>query len=128
MYSERMIHMKLTRPDPHKDVIISSTEPGNMVSHPKDPKRKTREPRIFIGPIASANTLLKDAALRDDLRDRFGVKAFEMEAAGVASASWDVGVGYLVVRGICDYCDDNKNDLWQEYAAVVAAAYTRALL
>jgi len=34
----------------------------------------------------------------------------------------------LVVRGICDYCDDNKNDLWQGYAAVVAAAYTRALL
>ena len=33
-----------------------------------------------------------------------------------------------VVRGICDYCDTHKNDIWQEYAAAVAAAYTRGLL
>lgn len=39
-----------------------------------------------------------------------------------------VGVGYLVVRGICDYCDDHKNDRWQVCAAVAAAAYTRTLL
>jgi nucleoside phosphorylase len=128
LISRGMKVLHLTRPTRAMDVLISTTEPGNVVSHPKDPKRKAGEPRIFIGPIASANTLLKDAVLRDDLRDRFGVKAIEMEAAGVATASWDVGVGYLVVRGICDYCDDNKNDLWQEYAAVVAAAYTRALL
>lgn len=37
-------------------------------------------------------------------------------------------VGYLVVRGICDYCDSHKNDDWQQYAAIVAAAYTRALI
>ena len=37
-------------------------------------------------------------------------------------------LGYLVVRGICDYCDSHKNDDWQQYAAVVAAAYTRALI
>ena len=36
--------------------------------------------------------------------------------------------GYLIVRGICDYCDENKNDLWQKYSAVVSAAYVRALL
>ena len=35
---------------------------------------------------------------------------------------------YFIVRGICDDCDKNKNDVWQPYAAVVAAAYTRALL
>ena len=32
------------------------------------------------------------------------------------------------LRGICDYCDANKNDLWQPYAALAAAAYVRALL
>ena len=66
--------------------------------------------------------------LRDELRDRFGVKAIEMEGAGVADASWEPKAGYLVVRGVCDYCDPNKNDLWHPYAAIVAAAYTRALL
>ena len=54
--------------------------------------------------------------------------AIEMEGSGIADATWNDSVGYLVVRGICDYCDSNKNDLWQGYAAVVAATYTRALL
>jgi hypothetical protein len=51
-----------------------------------------------------------------------------MEAAGVADSTWDFGVSYLVIRGICDYCDVNKADTWQEYAAVAAAGYTCALL
>lgn len=51
-----------------------------------------------------------------------------MEASGIADATWESGVGYLVIRGICDYCDAYKNDLWQEYAAMVAACYTRDLI
>jgi nucleoside phosphorylase len=86
------------------------------------------EPRVFLGPIASANTLLKDPARRDSLRDQFGVKAVEMEGAGIADATWTHGIGYLVVRGICDHADANKNDAWQNYSAMAAAAYVRALL
>jgi hypothetical protein len=56
------------------------------------------------------------------------MKAIEMEGSGVADASWEAGCPYLIIRGICDYCDQNKNDEWQNYAAVVAAAYTRTLL
>jgi nucleoside phosphorylase len=57
------------------------------------------------------------------------VKAIEMEGAGVADATWAASLpGYLVVRGICDYCDENKGDAWQPYAAVAAAAVTRAIL
>ncbi|NEP00517.1 MAG: hypothetical protein F6K58_17935 [Symploca sp. SIO2E9] len=62
------------------------------------------------------------------MRNKFGVKAVEMEASGIADASWNLDVGYLAVRGICDYCDSYKNDTWQPYAAAVAAAYTRALI
>ncbi len=52
-----------------------------------------------------------------------------MEGAGIADATWlSDKAGYLVVRGICDYCDSSKGDEWQAYAAAVAAAYTRALL
>jgi len=52
----------------------------------------------------------------------------EMEGSGIADATWNAGQHYLIIRGICDYCDENKNDLWQGYAAVAAAAYTRALI
>lgn len=34
----------------------------------------------------------------------------------------------LVIRGLCDYADASKDKTWQEYASVVAAAYTKELL
>ena len=116
------------RPSIETDILASSTNPEQIVEHPQDPKRKNNEPRVFIAPIASANKLLKNPIKRDQLRDKFGAKAVEMEGSGIADATWSHEVGYLVVRGICDYCDSKKGDNWQAYAAAVAAAYTRALL
>ncbi len=51
-----------------------------------------------------------------------------MEGSGIADASRASEIGYMVIRGICDYADQSKSDTWQQYAAVVASAYTRALL
>ena len=104
-------------------------KPGNhrqQIQHPFDPKRRPGQPRVFFGLIASSNTLLKDAAKRDVLREQYNAKAIEMETAGLADAAWVQEVGYFGVRGICDYCDKNKNDEWQPYAAMAAAAYVRA--
>lgn len=98
-----------------------------LCEHPYDSTR-TKYPKVFMGGIASANTLLKNPNKRDMLKSTYGVLAVEMEASGIADATWDHNVGYLVVRGICDYCDTHKNDLWQEYAALAAAAYTRSLI
>jgi nucleoside phosphorylase len=102
---------------------------GNPIKYMVDSKRRPGLPRVFSGPIASANRLLKNEEFRDELRRRFKTKAVEMEGSGVADAAWwSDRAGYLVVRGICDFCDMRKGDLWQGYAAVAAAAYVRALL
>lgn len=87
-----------------------------------------KRPRILVGPIASSNTVLKSARVRDKLRDVFKVKAIEMEASGIAEATWQAGKGYLVVRGICDFANDDKNKKWQPYAAAAAAAFTLDLI
>lgn len=79
--------------------------------------------KIHYGLIASANTLMQDAELRERLAMEKDVLCFEMEAAGLMNH-----VPCLVVRGICDYCDTHKNVEWQGYAALTAAAYARALL
>lgn len=120
------------RPDASTDLLLG---PGWLnrllrrhVPHPHDPKRVAGEPRVFRGVIGSSNSLLKKASRRDYLRDKFGVRAIEMEGSGVADATWELEVGYLVVRGICDYCDLLKNDRWHEYAAAVSAAYCRAVI
>jgi nucleoside phosphorylase len=85
--------------------------------------RLTTEPMIHYGLVASGNRVVKDATLRDRLSRKYGVLCFEMEAAGVMNR-----VDCLVIRGICDYSDAQKNKVWQNYAAAVAAAYTKLLL
>lgn len=116
------------RPSQETDLLHSSVQPDEIIYHPDDPERRENQPRIFLGAIGSANKLLKNPQKRDLLREQFGVKAIEMEGSGVADATWNHGIGYLVVRSICDYCDEHKSDTWQQYAAITAAAYVRTLL
>ncbi|KAJ5889620.1 hypothetical protein N7504_010430 [Penicillium tannophilum] len=85
--------------------------------------RVSKEPRIHYGLIASGNRVIKDGCERDKIAQEFGALCFEMEAAGIMNH-----LPCLVVRGICDYCDSHKNKEWQEYAALVAAIYTKDLL
>ncbi len=85
-------------------------------------------PMIHFGPIASANIVLRDEILRDKLRRKHGIKAIEMESAGIVDATYSEGKYYFTIRGICDYANLDKNDNWQDYAAIVAAAYTRSLI
>jgi nucleoside phosphorylase len=101
---------------------------GNPIVYPPDPERSDNLPRIFHATIAAANTLLKDPVHRDYLGKTFGVKAVEMEGSGVADATWASETGYLVVRGIVDYCDGEKGDYWHGAAAIAAAAYVKALI
>ncbi|KAG9843598.1 Pfs, NACHT and ankyrin domain protein, partial [Aureobasidium melanogenum] len=85
--------------------------------------RETTVPLVHYGTIASSNQVIKNAATRDRLGQEHGALCFEMEAAGLMN-----GFPCLVIRGICDYSDSHKNDQWQAYAAIAAAAYTKDLL
>ncbi|KAK6500073.1 hypothetical protein TWF481_010431 [Arthrobotrys musiformis] len=88
------------------------------------PVRNPEEIGIHYGLIASGCQVIKDAKLRDRINQQLGgqVLCLEMEAAGL------VGFPALVIRGICDYADSNKNDDWQEYAAAVAAACAKEFI
>jgi nucleoside phosphorylase len=65
--------------------------------------------------------VVKDALLRDKLAID-GLLCFEMEAAGALT-----DFPCMVIRGVSDYCDSHKNDIWHGYAAAAAAAYARQL-
>ncbi|GEM_PF-4809674 len=117
------------RPSEDTDLLMGTEEPRKAICHPRDPKRVRNQPRVFLDTIASANRVLKNPITRDQLRNKFEVRAVEMEGSGISDATWASDkAGYLVIRGICDYCDSSKGNEWQAYAAAVAAAYTRALL
>lgn len=87
--------------------------------------RQSYEPiKIHYGLIASGNQVIKSGRYRDQVSASLGgVLCFEMEAAGLMNE-----LPCVVIRGICDYADAHKHKVWQEYAAAVAAAYTKELI
>lgn len=88
--------------------------------------RGSTTPEIHYGTIASGDILMKDTAFRDWVIEQLQLEdclCFEMEAAGLMN-----NFPCLVIRGICDYGDSHKNDRWQRYAAVAAAAYAKEFL
>jgi nucleoside phosphorylase len=104
------------------------TESEALEEIPRE-QRNSTDPEIHYGIIASGNTLVKSAREREeilerlpkDVRDR--CLCIEMEAAGLMNT-----FPCMVIRGICDYADENKNDLWQKYAAATAAAFAKEYL
>ncbi|KAJ5987015.1 hypothetical protein N7451_011380 [Penicillium sp. IBT 35674x] len=102
--------------------IVCGEDVSSLVSRP--PRAEDDDnPAIHYGLIASANSLMKDAKIRDAFAKQNDVLCFEMEAAGLVNH-----FPCLVIRGICDYSDTHKNKEWQGYAAMTAAAYAKELL
>ncbi|KAB8364846.1 hypothetical protein FH972_024709 [Carpinus fangiana] len=97
---------------------------GHLVE--REPRDSTC-PEIYYGIVASGNVLVKDAKERESILARLEssehVLCFEMEAAGLMN-----NFPCLVIRGVCDYADEFKNDRWQKYAAATAAAFAREYL
>ncbi|KAF7558138.1 hypothetical protein G7Z17_g6 [Cylindrodendrum hubeiense] len=80
-------------------------------------------PRVFFGPFASGDQVMKSAEHRDEIAKKFGVMAFEMEGVGV----WGQAP-CIIVKGVCDYADSHKDKVWQPFAAATAASVARALV
>ncbi|KAJ5667464.1 hypothetical protein N7507_003328 [Penicillium longicatenatum] len=80
-------------------------------------------PEIFIGRVASGDTVMKSGEHRDKVAKQYDVIAFEMEGAGVCDE-----LPCIVVKGICDYADSHKSKAWQPFAAATAAAVLKAIL
>jgi nucleoside phosphorylase len=78
---------------------------------------------IYIGPVASADMVMKSGQYRDEIVRREKVIGFEMEGAGV----WD-NIPCIIVKGVCNYADSHKSKLWQAYAAATGASAAKAFL
>ncbi|KAL3428669.1 hypothetical protein BDV09DRAFT_201363 [Aspergillus tetrazonus] len=109
-------------PDPgqENDFLYLSS---NNLPVPRQRRSDAERTRVWYGSIGSGDQLLKSSRDRDKLRDRYNVIGLEMEAVGVMN---EIPVGNI--RGVCDYGDEQKNKEWQPYAAVMAAAFAKAVL
>ncbi|CAH0019563.1 unnamed protein product, partial [Clonostachys rhizophaga] len=118
-------HQTGTFSDPGQDLdqLLLNDNTKAITVEQREHRPDDQRTRIWYGLIGSGEKLLKNAKKRDELRDRYNLIGIEMEAAG-ATVSIPVGV----IRGVCDYGDERKNEEWQTYAAAMAAAYAKAVL
>ncbi|RDK38397.1 purine and uridine phosphorylase [Aspergillus phoenicis ATCC 13157] len=123
------------RPSPDTDRLFRST-----YDHPKGQatcarcnrhqvverrvRRDPTKPVIHYGLILTSDMVIRNADERDRAAKAVGgAICFDMEAAAMMSH-----YSCLVIRGICDYADTHKNDVWHQYAAAAAAAMAKEIL
>ncbi|CAI4213090.1 unnamed protein product [Parascedosporium putredinis] len=80
-------------------------------------------PAVHFGLMASGDTVMRSAEMRDRIASRDKVIGFEMEGSGVGNT-----IPCVIIKGACDYADSHKNKIWQPYAAATAAACAKAFL
>jgi len=81
--------------------------------------------------VASGQKVIANSEFLEDIRSHWSkLVAVEMESYGVALAAYQAETApeMLLVKGICDWADNSKNDKWQDYAADIAASFVISLL
>lgn len=103
---------------------VAGCRSDQLITWDHEEDEEEDDPFVIVhrGNIGSGEWVIKDAMLRDQLAREEGVLCFEQEAAGALN-----DFPCLVVRGVSDYCDSHKNNIWQGFAAAAAAAYARQL-
>lgn len=120
LYRSQVVHPLNSETD---CAIVCGDDPTDLIERPERDKDKDDDPAIHYGLIASANRLMRDASVRDEITANKPVFCFETDAAGLMN-----NFPCVVIRGICDYSDSHANTKWQGYAAMTAAAYAKDLL
>ena len=98
------------------DISATQKEFYRYLSHPAHKPRNVK-----CGVMMSGPWLIKRTDIQKELLEICpeGI-AFEMEGFGIAQAC-DGKVECLVVKGVCDFGNEEKNDNWQPQAATNAA-------
>lgn len=102
----------------------AACDQNELVQRPQRSEHDKHKLVFHQGQIATGTSVIQNGEWRDWVRARCdGALCVETEAAGV-----DVNRRCLVIRGISDYADSHKDDVWRSYAAGNAAAFARELL
>lgn len=110
-------------------VTVKSWVPGMTTPRPTGSGGLQATPTVHYGTVLSGEKVFADRAAVDAVcRNWPRAVGIEMESLGVAAAAHQAGCGFLVVKGVTDFGDINKDDQWRRYAAEAAARFTLATL
>jgi nucleoside phosphorylase len=88
------------------------------------PAGKQLPPTVHIAPMASGNAVRSDSPFQEAWFPASQTVAIDMEgAAFYRTVNEFLGCPALLVKGVCDYADKDKDDTYHKYAALAAATY-----
>jgi nucleoside phosphorylase len=96
------------------------------------PKEDNGKPsHVHVGTILSASKVVANSKAVHSLRKTWTQAiGLEMEGGGGAAAAHEhpSHPTFIIIKGVCDHGDHNKNDQWQGYAATASAQLVMELL
>lgn len=93
------------------------------------PYTDPQEARCHIKPMASGSAVRSDSPFKDIQIPVRGTVAVEMEGAAFGRVTASVpGLRWLVVKGVSDYADSDKDDSYHQYASVASSLYLLCFL
>lgn len=93
--------------------------------------------RAYIVKVACGDKVIADPKTRDNLLKTLGkpgppLDVIEMESAGICHAIYQTpdekAPDFIMIKGICDFADYDKNDQAQKFAAKVAGVFLHRFL
>jgi nucleoside phosphorylase len=110
-----------------RDVTAPEWVPAIGVPRPVGADRSA--PLAHFGTVLSGEKVIADIATVEELRDAWPKSiGIEMEGYGVALAADRAGRTFLMVKGVSDLADVDKDDRARGYAAEAAAHFALAVL
>ncbi len=85
-------------------------------------------PGIRAGALGTGDFFLNDPATKEKFKEIFGINAFDMETASIASVADAFDVPFLSVRKISDDADDSATDSYTEMNDLAEEDLSRILL
>ncbi|MBD9573694.1 hypothetical protein IB260_00085 [Pseudomonas sp. PDM23] len=122
---------------PHQ-IHVSETVESRMLQISREPglltkikeewrgERPLTELRLLSGPVGCGSAVLADYAIVKDIieKQQRTLLGIEMEIYGVycaANSAPEPRPTFFAVKSVCDYADNQKNDIYQKYAAFTSA-------
>ena len=130
---EVKITQRAARNSPTSDFFVSYFKLDSWVSNSVNAKGETKyTPKMHMGNILSGNYLIDNKEVKIVLRENFDPEAIgiEMEGGGLYNDYSDgkCNLQIMIVKGVCDFGDGNKNKQYQPTAALLAADCVRHYL
>ncbi len=100
-------------------------------NHVERPDNVPSTPNVHFAVVGSGEKVIVDENFSNLISGKWSrMAAVEMESYGVAYAAYkaETAPHFLMIKSICDWADDSKNDIWQAYCADIAASYVRSLV